>query len=386
MRIAIYHPWIYLRSGIERMIMELVRRSRHDWVIYTSHYYPDQTFPELNDFDVVELSKVSVDRGYSAVGSAALTILRQKIDLDGFDAMMVSSEGLGDLFTFRNHSVPVICYCHTPMKVIHDPFTRNKYLTDNKRMTVPFNLYATMFKAVDRLAWRNYHHVFCNSEEVRRRIIKAHLAPEEKIEVLPPGLDTSVMAPTGEYQKYFMVVGRIKWWKNLELALEAFIEFKRRYPQFEEFKLKVVGLVEIKSEEYFRELKRIAGGREDIVFERDPDEDELMKTYRSGYCLLFPSLNEDWGMAPLEAMGFGKPVISVNRGGPTESVVNGETGYLVEADPGSFADAMARLAGDADLTLRMGEAGSLRVRRYDWDNFVGRIDSYLSSLPHSRKR
>jgi glycosyltransferase involved in cell wall biosynthesis len=380
MKIAIYYPWVYLRSGVERMMLELVRRSRHDWTIYTSHYYPDQTFPDFSGLRIVELSRVSVSRGYSAVSAAAVTILNQKIDLSHFDALVVSSEGLGDFITFRNHDVPVICYCHTPLKVIHDRFVREKYLNENPRVKIPFIVFSGIFKFFDRLAWKHYEHVFCNSDEVRNRILDSGLARNEKVEVLRPGLDVSKMQPNWIYEKYFVVVGRIKWWKNVELAIESFHEFKRRNPEFEEFRLLVTGQVENGSEGYFAMLSDLAGDRGDIEFKRDPTESELLDAYRSSYCLLFPSLNEDWGMTPLEAMSFGKPVIAVNQGGPKESVVDGETGYLVPPEPGAFADAMARLAGDAALTRGLGEAAAARVQMYDWSHFVERFDNYLDSL------
>ena len=67
MRFALYHPWVYLTSGLERTLLELFRRSRHDWVLYTHRYQPETTYPELADFDVVELApRVSV-RGTSVM-------------------------------------------------------------------------------------------------------------------------------------------------------------------------------------------------------------------------------------------------------------------------------------------------------------------------------
>lgn len=380
MKIAIYYPWVYLRSGVERMMLELVRRSRHDWTIFTSHYYPDQTFPEFSDLQIVELSRISVKRGYLAVSAAAVTILKQKIDLSDYDILVVSSEGLGDFITFRNHDVPVVCYCHTPLKVIHDRFVREKYLNENPRMKLPFIIFSGIFRFFDRLAWKRYKHVFCNSNEVRKRILSSGLAPNEKVEVLRPGLDVKQMQPTCVFEKYFVVVGRIKWWKNVELAIESFREFKRRNPEFNEFKLQITGQVENGSEGYFAMLSDIAGDSGDVIFKRDPTESELLDSYRSSYCLLFPSLNEDWGMTPLEAMNFGKPVIAVNQGGPRESVVDGVTGYLVSPEPGAFADAMARLAGDTELARRLGEAAAARVQMYDWSYFVERFDTYLDSL------
>jgi alpha-1,3/alpha-1,6-mannosyltransferase len=73
-------------------------------------------------------------------------------------------------------------------------------------------------------------------------------------------------------------------------------------------------------------------------------------------------------------------VISVNRGGPAESVKDGITGFLVEPEAGAFAEAMAKLAGDPDLTRKMGEAAAREVQQYDWDRFVEKFDSYLDTL------
>jgi glycosyltransferase involved in cell wall biosynthesis len=362
------------------MILELARRSRHDWTIFTSHYYPEQTYPELRELDIVELSHVSVSRKYSAVSNAAVTILRQKIELEGYDALVVSSEGLGDLITFRNHSVPVVCYCHTPMKVIHDQFTRKRYLEQHRGVAPAFYIFSGLFRMIDKLAWKHYQYVFCNSEEVKNRILSARLTTPEKVEILHPGLDTTVMKPSGRYDEYFLVAGRIKWFKNIELAIDSFREFKKLKPEFKNFKLRIAGRVEPRSEEYFSKLQLLAGGSGDVVFQRNPSDEELLASYRSCYALIFPSLNEDWGMVPLEAMGFGKPVISVNRGGPAESVIEGVTGYLVEPETGAFVDAMARLAGDPDLNRKLGEAGAREVQKYDWGHFVERMDSYLDTL------
>ena len=380
MKVALYYPWVYLRSGVERMMLELVQRSRHDWIIFTSHYFPEQTFPGYREVALVELAEVPVSRGYSAVCQAGVTILKQKIDLDDFDALVVSSEGLGDFITFRNHSVPVICYCHTPLKIVHDSHTRDRYLQENRRMKVPFLVFSGIFKFFDKLAWRYYDYVFCNSNEVKRRILKSGLAPAGKIEVLSPGLDLQVMKPGWEYQRYFVVVGRIKWWKNLGLAINSFLEFKRAHPEFNDFQLQIVGMVEAGSEFYFEKLQELARGRDDIVFKRDPGEQELLTAYRYSYCLLFPSINEDWGMTPIEAMGFGKPVVAVNLGGPTESIIDGVTGLLVEPEAKEFAAAMARLAADPGMVRRMGEAGVSHVQKYDWSHFVDRFDDYLDSI------
>jgi glycosyltransferase involved in cell wall biosynthesis len=78
---------------------------------------------------------------------------------------------------------------------------------------------------------------------------------------------------------------------------------------------------------------------------------------------VLPSLSEGLSMALLEAMAAGKPVVATRVGGNPEAVVEGDTGFLVDAEsPASLADAIARLLRDKAQAARMGERGRRRVR------------------------
>ena len=59
--------------------------------------------------------------------------------------------------------------------------------------------------------------------------------------------------------------------------------------------------------------------------------------------LLYTPINEHFGIVPLEAMAAGRPVIACNSGGPKESILHLQTGYLCEPEAGSFAAAMRRI-------------------------------------------
>ena len=73
---------------------------------------------------------------------------------------------------------------------------------------------------------------------------------------------------------------------------------------------------------------------------------------------------ESYGMVNVEAMASGKPVVSTRRGGPSETVVDGETGFLVDAgDDSALAARVVELLRDAALRQRMGAAGRARVER-----------------------
>ncbi|HYO88427.1 MAG TPA: glycosyltransferase family 4 protein [Candidatus Limnocylindrales bacterium] len=71
---------------------------------------------------------------------------------------------------------------------------------------------------------------------------------------------------------------------------------------------------------------------------------------------------ESYGMVHIETMASGKPIVSTRRGGPSETVVDGETGFLVDVgDAAALADRVMLLLRDPALRQRMGAAGRARV-------------------------
>src|SRR5207249_3911779 len=158
--------------------------------------------------------------------------------------------------------------------------------------------------------------------------------------------------PSFTYDRYFLYAGRIKWTKNVELAIEAFLEFKRLVPNGCDWRLIIAGSVDRHSQQYLADLQRLTANQPSIVYRLAASGAELYGLYDRATALLFPSLNEDWGIVPLEAMAFGKPVLAVNRGGPTESIADGKTGLLLDPTPRAFAEQMAYLAGHPEGSHR----------------------------------
>src|SRR4051794_15530085 len=115
MKLAIYYPWVYLPGGPERLISELIARSRHEWTILTNHFDAAATFPVLSSARVLELNPVSVKRDFRTVARAGLRILNQRLPLDGQEGLLIMCEGLGDFALRRTGSVPSACLCLTPL-------------------------------------------------------------------------------------------------------------------------------------------------------------------------------------------------------------------------------------------------------------------------------
>lgn len=378
-KLAIYHPWIYLKGGAERLILDIVTKSDYDWTVFTHHFDRENTFPGYKDLDLVELPRVSVNRNYSRVRNAALKIMTTKADLKDYDLLVVMSEGVGDYFVFRNNDLPSVCLCLTPLKIIHDRYSRQRYLEDNRGVFLKYAVSSMIFNIFDRMAWKHYKKVICISNEVKNRVLNARLAPEEKIEVLYPGVDFGEIESIPKYYKYFFIPGRIMWQKNIELGIEAFKKFQET-AENKNFKLIIAGMVDSKSVSYYQKLKKLCSDNKNIEFVENPHDGHLFDLYKKCYCMLFTSLNEDWGIVPLEAMAFGKPVISVNRGGPKESIIDGRTGFLVEPEPEKMLEKMLLLAGDIGLTEKMGKAGQKHVRKFNTSGFHEGFNNIINSL------
>ncbi len=387
MRIVQYYPWVYLTSGIERVILEICRRSRFAHHIYTNHYHPAGTYPELGKYPTVELPPVSTKRDILSVLKAASTIYFQSVDLSPFNAMLVHCEGLGDLIMRNTSGCPAVCFCHTPLRPVYDPEYRERAL---ERYSLPgrliFRMFSLGFKALDRQCWKKYRYVFFNSSETLRRAEAGGLLNglEGRYEVLHPGIDWKACCPTGQYDPYFLVAGRIMWTKNIEAALQGFRHFKAHYPGHSHFRLVIAGQVDQKSQVYLEQLKNMTAMNSDVDFVISPTDQVLNDLYANCHAVLFPPFNEDWGIVPLEANAYAKPVIAVNRGGPVESQIDGKTGYLVSGEPEAFSRAMGMLAGDIHLTRRMGEWARVNVLQYDWKYFVRRIDAVLEEVTGNR--
>jgi glycosyltransferase involved in cell wall biosynthesis len=93
--------------------------------------------------------------------------------------------------------------------------------------------------------------------------------------------------------------------------------------------------------------------------------DELLQLYRRAGVFVMPSLMEAFGVAFLEAMASGTPVVGTNVGGIPELVKHGENGLLVEPDdPTGLAEAILAVLGNPQLAARLARNGRSTAQRF----------------------
>jgi glycosyltransferase involved in cell wall biosynthesis len=163
-------------------------------------------------------------------------------------------------------------------------------------------------------------------------------------------------------------IGRLMHWKGFHLALRAFARFQPRYPESEYW---IVG--EGPEGRRLSALARELGIESKVVFwKRLPTLHDVYKKLAECDVLVHPALHETFGTVCFEAMILGRPVICLDLGGPALQVTE-ETGIKVPASSPEqavqeLATALARLADDPALRVRMGHAAQQRVEEcLNWE-------------------
>lgn len=142
--------------------------------------------------------------------------------------------------------------------------------------------------------------------------------------------------------------------------------------------------VELLEHEYVQDLAQQQGV--ELVILADLNTDELRAQYnRARLCVYAPVL-EPFGLVPLEAMACGTAVVGVREGGVQESVVDGQTGILVERDPAKFAAAIVHLIDKPELAEAYGRKGREQVlSHWTWDRSVEVLEGLLCECAASHK-
>jgi alpha-1,3/alpha-1,6-mannosyltransferase len=310
---------------------------------------------------------------------AALT----KLPMYKHDALVVSTGGVAEVINYRNHSKPLIGFCHTPLRPVHDEDIYRHKIQNSGFLKRNFYRFATrVYEMIERPAWKKFDHVIFNSRTTQERATSDHLIHREKTSINHPGADTSDNS-ANRYDKYFFYPSRFAYYKRQDLALDAYEKFRENNPDTD-FRLVIAGGVNEEKQEYYEDIKERAKDIKGVEVKSDVPGDEWEDLYRNAYSILFCAINEDWGIIPIEAGSYEKPIISVNEGGPTESVLQEETGLLVD-DAEEMAEAMEKLVEDEELVGEMGQKGKKRSKEYTWGKFVTKFDDKVGEVVDEKK-
>lgn len=185
-------------------------------------------------------------------------------------------------------------------------------------------------------------------------------------------------------------INRFERKKALELAVGALVALRAREPAAAaQLKLVLAGGWDGRLEEqvaYLAELEAMVaegGLAETVEFRRNVSDEERRELLESCAAVVYTPSYEHFGIVPLEAMAAARPVVAVGLGGPCESVVHGQTGWLCEPTPAAFAAAFGEVLRlhSAGMLEGRGSAARLHVEtNFGLARFGEKLEEHMASI------
>jgi len=206
-----------------------------------------------------------------------------------------------------------ICYCHTPTRSLWLPEIDERPFQGNMIKKYIVSRLAHNLRIWDFQAAQRPDIMVANSQNTKKRIKKFYRR-DAKVIYPPVDIDKFKIASKEEIGDYFLFVSRLIPYKKADLVVSAFN--KMGLP------LKIAGDGPERNK-----LEKMANDNVEIL--GYVNEKKLIELLSHCRAFIFPA-EEDFGIAPVEAMASGRPVIAYGKGGVLETVVEGKTGIFFE--------------------------------------------------------
>lgn len=223
----------------------------------------------------------------------------EQFDLRGYD-LVISSESGPAKGVITSSKTCHICYCHSPMRYIWELYPEYRRGMGLVVGTV-FSLTAHYMRLWDYASAGRVDYFVANSRFIASRIWKYY--GRESVVIHPP-VEASTAKVSDKPGDYYMAMGRMVGYKRFDLAVTACTKLGRR--------LRIIG-----GGPQEKALRRMAGPT--VEFLGQVSDGEVRENLAGCRALLFPG-EEDFGIVPVEAQSFGRPVIAYASGGVLETV------------------------------------------------------------------
>lgn len=302
MNVAIVHDCLCTYGDAERVLQVLHRMYPHA-PVYTAFVDWAQLGAEADRFRGWEIRTTWAHRLPSMFRQRVrvwLPYLWESIDLSGYELVISSSGELFSQAVLTGPNTLHVSYCHTPPRALWEPF-RTRQSAWTQWVNTPLRHYdVAAAQRVDRFV--------TTSERAARRIRKFYRRP---VEVIPPPVKIAGDGQPG--QQYYLYVGELTAAQQVEQVVAACTQLDRP--------LWVVGTGPERDR-----LASLAGPS--VRFLGRVADADLPEIYQQAKALIFPCADADFGFSPVEAMGYGVPVIASEHSGIREVVLNYRTGLL----------------------------------------------------------
>lgn len=393
LHLTFYYPQIKKLTGAERLILALAAHlaahpTRPANVTVVTHYFAAECIPAIGDGVRVISGRRRLDRFGSHYLNAAIEYLRGPSLLQlvprGSDAVcFFGPPSLPSLWLARRRrwwqQRPCLYFCYEPPRFIYsDTDAITQRLGPLGGLAKPlFGLY----KRLDRAMVAQADVVLANGDYGASLIKQAY---GRAARVITHGVDFS---PAREAQiaairarfslpndvPIVITVNHLHPRKRIDLFIDTIAQLKQPAHAL------IVGKG---PEQAALEAQVAALGLADkVTFAGFVAEADLPAVYGLATAYLHTGKQESFGLSVIEALALGVPVVSVNEGGPRDTVREGYSGHLAPADPVALAAALADLLTNPHLAAAMGrDAAADIAARFTWQQGA---DDFLAALANT---
>ena len=324
-RAALVHDFFVHDRGGERVAIELSRLLPTS-PVYTSFFDADRFGRRIDPARVRTwpLQRLVPPTDRFRVFLPLYPMYFSMLDLRRYDLVVSSSVSFSKAVRTAPDAVHV-AYVHTPMRYAWD---LDAYLSGSALpgpACIGARVARPLLQRWDRWTAARPDHMVANSRAVRDRIRRLW---GRDAEIIHPPVDTTEIALSGDDDGYLLVAARLLAYRRIDLAVRAATALGRE-------------LVVAGDGPERERIEALAGPT--VRFVGSVARPELIELFRRCHAYVVPGV-EDFGIAPLEAMAAGKPVVAFAGGGALETVFDGETGvFFARPDPDALADAIRTL-------------------------------------------
>lgn len=355
MRIALVHDWLNQIGGAEDVLEAMVEMFPRA-PVFTSMYWREQMPPAYRRWDI-RTSFMDRLPGVYRHHQAFLLLYPlafRRFNLSGHDLILSNKSGFC-IGVRKPRGAVHVCYCLTPTRYVwgYDDYVARERIPP--ALTAVLRPTIRLLRAWERRTAQDVDHFIAISSAVQRRIARFY---GRGAAIIHPPVDTGRYLPVAKPERHFLVVSRLIPYKRIDLAVQACTRLN-------------VPLVVGGDGRDRERLERMAGPTVQFIG-RVPAADmpDLLARCRA---FLFPGL-EDFGIAPVQAMAAGRPVIAFGGGGAFDYVREGETGHLFAEQT---VDALAEVLRQFDASHF--DAGAIRRHALQFDRavFEDRLKAFI---------
>ena len=359
MRVALVHDYLTQYGGGER-VLEAFCEIWPEAPIYTLVYNEKQTGSAFANRRVKTsfLQKFPLVKRHHRPFLIMMPWAIEQFDFSQYDLVVSDSASFAKGVITRPQTIH-LCYCHTPTRYIWDDshrYIREFNYPSLVKKIIP--LFLNYLRLWDEAASARPDYFIANSYFVASRIKKYY---QRETEVIYPPVKAHDFYIARNPKDYFLIVARFLSYKKIDLAIKVFNQFG--------WPLKIISDGPEK-----RKLKKIAGAN--IEFVGSVDDKKLKDYYAYCRAFIFPQ-EEDFGIAAVEAMAAGRPVIAFAGGGALEIVKENITGLFFNEQT---EESLAAVLKKFDSKIFNSQIIRQEALKFDKEIFKNKIKEFVKNI------